>query len=108
MSDTRAVGERWVESKRGRYCVKEWIQSEDVPTVEFAFEVGNNLSIEDAAYLVSGPRLAGENESLRAALTEIVTHGSDDNPCEHETINGCRAHIHKTALAALAREQEVT
>lgn len=42
------------------------------------------------------------NRDLVAALREILTHGDDDHPCEHESITWCRAHIESVARAALA------
>lgn len=49
-------------------------------------------------------RLRAENGRLREAIRvcvddarEIATHGDDDNPCDHETINGCRSHVTETA-----------
>lgn len=37
---------------------------------------------------------------IRAAIEdarEIATHGYDDNPCDHETVNGCRSYITQAA-----------
>lgn len=92
-ADVATNGLQWLKNLRDGFSVNEIDEI-----------IGKYQKEIDSVRELSGPSAERDAavERLISALSEIATHGDDDHPCEHGTINGCRSHINDSARAALA------